>query len=106
MHFPPFLLLKVALSYSQQSHHSLILFSNNKSVCHYNHCWVPPNSDQPGRSARGHYVITYIIVILTLMPDYNARAYDLLSVGTLISKDNLNLVCLLARWGQGDRLGY
>ena len=34
------------------------------------------------------------------MPDYNARAYDLLSVGTFISKDNLNLVCLLARWGQ------
>ena len=60
-------------------------------------CWVPPNSDQPGRSARGHYVI---IVILTLMPDYNARAYDLLSVGTSISKDNLNLVCLLTRWGQ------
>ena len=35
------------------------------------------------------------------MPDYNARAYDLLSVGTSIS---LNLVCLLARWGQGDSL--
>ena len=67
--------------------------------------WVLGPSDQPGRRARGHYVITYIIVILTLMPDYNARAYDLLSVGTLISKDNLNLVCLLARWGQGDSLG-
>ena len=62
------------------------------------HCWVPPN--QPGRSASGHYVI------LTLMPDNNnARAYDLLSVGTSISKDNLNLVCLLTRWGQGDSLG-
>ena len=29
------------------------------------------------------------------MPDYNARAYDLLSVGTLISKDNLILKQLL-----------
>ena len=44
-----------------------------------NTCWFPPNSDQPGRNARGHYVVQ------TLMPD-NARAYDLLSVGTLLVK--------------------